>query len=59
MEIMKKEQTGKRKGNSKTLRKYVYTKSAELKFNRIVKINENMARKWEAKTKRKRKKESL
>ena len=45
MEIMKKEQTGKRKENSNTRKKYVYTKRAQNQNK-----NENNARKGAAKT---------
>ena len=49
MEIMKKEQTGKRKQNNNTRKKYVYTKSAKTKIQQNCKINENKARKGAAK----------
>ena len=42
---MKKDQTGKRKENNSTRKKYVYTKRAQLKIQQNRKMNENKARK--------------
>ena len=49
MEIMKKVQTRKRKENSNTLRKHIYTKEHKTQIQQNSKINENQARKGAAK----------
>ena len=48
----KKEQTGKRKENNNTRKKYVYTKRANPKFNRIVKLTKTKHAKGQQKDKR-------